>query len=296
MNALETLLNIAETNLYLADLKYCVVSKDKMPLKIDGSPCKPNVDTDFVDLEDLVNISLETYAGIGISIRASQVCAIDVDHCFAIPFSLQSADKRANYFIDKFKDIAYIEFSFSGTGLRILFKTDNIEYYSDEYYTKNSMHNIEFYQPSGSARYVTITGRTIYNNEVKNIDINIVKDFLNTYMRKPTIKINVNFEQIEEKRSLEELLIETKRLYLKNSRFQELWFKKAPGSGKNESELDYQLLVLIYENITQDKEKLRLIFETSEYFKSKDYHHMSKWNYDNHRYFNYQYDNIRRSH
>ena len=48
---------------------------------------------------------------------------------------------------------------------------------------------------------------------------------------------------------------------MKNSTFQDLWFGVAPGSGKNESELDFQLLAMIFENITQNEEQLKALFE-----------------------------------
>lgn len=296
MNALDTLMNIAETKLCLANLKYCLVSKDKHPYKLDGSPCRPNVDTDFVDLEDLANTDLENYAGIGISITASRICAIDVDKCFSKAFDISSADDRATYFIDKFKDVAYIEFSFSGTGLRILFETDNIEDYSKYYYIKNSLVHIEYYQACGSARYVTVTGKTISDIEISHIDVNIVKEFLEKYMKKQFNVNQIHYEIKEETRTLDELLFEVRKLYIRNGKFLDLWFGKAPGSKKNESELDYELLTLIFEKITTDKEMIRQVFEASDYYKSKDAHHIQKWTYNNYRYLEFQYDMIRRNH
>ena len=84
--------------------------------------------------------------------------------------------------------------------------------------------------------------------------------------------------------------------YLKDYNFQDLWFTKAPGSGKDESERDYHLVAYLYENITQDKNLLKQIFESSEFFKTKDWKHVNKWKNQNGRYFNYLYDTIRRYH
>jgi len=296
MNALVTLNYILNTKLLANDLRYCLVSKDKKPFRIDGSPCRPNVDTDFVDLTTLAEvIDLENYAGIGISVTASKISAIDVDHCFSEPFDITSGDERAKYFIEQFKDIAYIEFSFSGTGLRILFITDTIKDYTKTYYIKNSQYNIEYYQHSGSARYVTITGRAIANNTIQKIEVRHLLGFLVKFMKKPEFKHNY-IEEKEETRTLNELLIEAKRLYLKNIQFQRLWFKKAPGSHSNESELDYELIAFIYEKITTDRDMVRQIFEASDYYKSKDFKHISKWKKDDYRYFNFQFDEMKKRH
>ena len=97
-----------------------------------------------------------------------------------------------------------------------------------------------------------------------------------------------------ETRTYEELLKLTKAKYLKDMTFQNLWFTPAPGSGSNESERDYHLVAYLYENITQDKELLKKIFETSPFFKSKDFKHRNKWTQQDGRYFNYLYNTMRR--
>ena len=74
--------------------------------------------------------------------------------------------------------------------------------------------------------------------------------------------------------------------------FQEKWFSHAPGSNSNESEIDFYLLSYLYEHVVQDKEKLRIVFETSPYFKSKDKKHLSKWMRGNCQYYNYIYERL----
>lgn len=295
MNALTTLEKIVNTHLCEEDLKYCLVSSNKHPLKIDGTPARPNTLTDFVDLTELVKCeNLEDYAGIGISVQASNICAIDVDHCFSTALDITSADSRAKDILERFKDIAYCEFSFSGKGLRVLFKHSVIDDYSLKYYIKNEKFGIEYYQPNTSYRYVTITGNAIADNSLNMVSDELT-DFLNTYMLREVRKSSEVITQIEETRSYEELMRLVKVTYLKNNVFQEAWFAEAPGSGKDESEKDYFLIAYLYENITQDKELLRQIFETSPYFKSKDSHHIYKWNNQEHRYYNYVYNTIRRT-
>lgn len=295
MKARDVIQRLLDKSIIKSDLRYCLVDENKHPFKIDTTPARPNVIEDFVDFETLKNSeNIDVYAGIGISIQASNVSAIDVDKCFSIPNDINSGDERAKYFLDLFKDDAYCEFSFSGTGLRIIFKQPLIENYSDKYYIKNEKYKLEYYQPNKSYRYVTVTGNCIND---KNIDescnlTNKIYEFLDKYMKRPVLTLKVNTEEVET-RTYEELMKLVKVKYLKDIIFQNLWFNNAPGSGKDESERDYHLVVYLYQNITQDKDLLKKIFESSPFFKSKDNKHVYKWNYNNFRYFNYIYNNVK---
>lgn len=293
-NALDTLLKIAENeNLINGNLKYCLVTEKKLPYKLDNTPAKINNINDFVNFEELLNGELEKYAGIGISIQASKVCAIDVDKCFSIPFDISSGDKRANDIINRFEKYAYIEFSFSGKGLRVIFR-QNYNFDNKKYYIKNESNSIEYYQPEKSYRYVTITGMTIINNPINSIYNfeNVIEQFLNDYMLRPIKNIVREINEVDNNVSIDILRRRLRRKLLLDNKFQDVWFSKAPGSGADESERDYYLLSCLYETITQNKENLRILFEESPFFKSKDYKHMNKWTNQDHRYFNYLYDRI----
>lgn len=295
MSSIDILENLTNTQLINYDLKYCLVTKDKLPKKITGEMAKPNKVDDFVSFSDLLLCeNLDEYQGVGISIQASSICAIDVDHCFQNPKDINSGDERSKQILEMFKD-NYCEFSFSGTGLRILFLSNLISNLSDKYYIKNSKTQCEYYQPLNSYRYVTLTGNYIYNNEIKFVEDSKLKEFLDKFMLKPEKKkreVISNYNTL----SKEEIFKKVRILYFKNSRVQDLWFGQAPGSGKNESELDYELLVNLYEQITDDEDLLKEIFESSNYFKSKDYKHKKKWENQNNRYYHYIYEQIRRSH
>lgn len=296
MSALDIIDRLSNNSIVFANLKYCLVDDKKRPFKVDNSPARPNEVNDFVDLEDLFQCAnLNSYAGIGISIQASNICAIDVDKCFSIPNDVNSADDRAKYFLNLFKDVAYCEFSFSGTGLRILFRQPLIEDYSNRYYIKNERFHIEYYQPSKSFRYVTLTGLTIFDNPIdsENVYLYKIHEFLNKFMLR-TVKTHSVYTTSVETRSYEELMKIVRKHYLTNSSFQNVWFTNAPGSGKDESERDFHLVAYLFENITQDKDLIKQIFESSNFFKTKDSHHMYKWTSQNGRYFNYLYDTIRR--
>lgn len=296
MSAYDCIERISNTFLINENLKFCFVTNNKRPIKPNGEPARPNKTEDFVDFEDLLECKdIFDYEGIGISIQASKICAIDVDHCFSKSNDISSINETGKQILDIFKDIAYCEFSFSGTGLRILFKHSLIDKYSDDFYIKNEKNQIEYYQPSTSYRYVTITGKVIYNNSISDeISTEVLYLFLNTYMKKPVFeKTCVNVKD-DETLSIDELQKRVRHLYLTNSSFQNLWFGKAPGSGKNESELDFQILSYLYENVTQNHDMLKILFESSKYFKSKDTKHINKWTYQNFRYYEYVYSQIQR--
>ena len=301
MNALEVLKNIESiSSLRNANLKFCLVSSNKHPLKLDGTNAKPNNVQDFVDFDTLKTCTnLEKYSGIGISIQASKVTAIDVDKCFSKPFDIESADERAIDVINRFLDKAYIEFSFSGLGLRVLYRQPEIEDYSMTYYTKNEQYGIEYYQPSNSFRYVTLTGKAIVEKDIdlkESIEETIL-DFLNKYMKRKVLNHRVSQNVIDDNRSVKELYTFVMKLYIKDIVFADKWFNtehmfaNIPGKS-HESQDDYGLMTALYDNVTHDKEKLRQLFEMSPYFKTKDSKHMRKWLQNDYRYYNFIFDEM----
>lgn len=295
MSALDVIENICKTTLINGDFIYCLVDNNKIPYTHKNTLCHPNRQEDFNSLETLLNNNeIEKYKGVGISIFANNISAIDVDCCIKEPFNINCLDDRAKDIVNVFKDRAYIEFSFSGKGLRILFDIINLPVnYNTEYYIKNSKKSIEFYNPSFKARYVTITGRPLYNNNPRNkIDFNEIKFFFDKYFKRE-YKLNINKEISDDIKSDEELMNLTKYYIYKNIYFQDLWFEKAPGKGHNESERDFELIRFIYLNITKNKIKIKNIFETSPFFKSKDWEHKNKWEKNDGEYYNVIYEKVK---
>lgn len=291
MTALDTIETVVSNDfLRKADfLRYCYINKEKVPFRSNGTDsARPNVVTDFVPFSQLDLSKASMFAGLGISIQASGICAIDVDHCFTRPNDLSSADPRAQDIINIFGGTTYIEFSFSGTGLRILFKAAPIFEYDKTYYIKNSKTRCEYYFPQGSSRYVTVTGKTIIYAPINYIPDTVLKVFLDTYMLRP--------KRLDNTTSREPIQGDIGNLILHflrtNRGFQDNWFDKAPGSGSNESERDFFLLKFIFENITNDKTKAKEVFEQSPFFQSKDRKHKYKWERSDFRYFNYLYNVI----
>lgn len=291
MSAKTTIEKILNTNLKDANLKVCFVDKNKIPYRIDKINARPNMVEDFTSITELYNSKyINDFEGIGMSVQGSKICAIDIDKCISIPNDISSINEKGKEVLDFFKDVAYCEFSFSGTGLRILFKADLIENYSTKYYIKNSKEGIEFYQPYESFRYVTLTGNTIYDNPIQQIDNDITNKFLDKYMQR---NIAIKETNVIEEVDLEKVNVRLRVLCFKDMRFQNLWFGQAPGSGKDESERDFQIISMLYEKVTSNKDIIKQLFEDSPYFKSKDWKHKHKWEYNNNRYYNYIYSHIK---
>ena len=290
MSALDTLVAILD-NQYLvnARLKYCL-HKSKIPYSAVDEliKVKPNSYNDFVDLSEINLQLLNKFDGLGISIQASNVAAIDIDHCFETAFDINSIDERGLDILNIFKNETYVEFSYSGTGLRILFKPTKIENYCDTYYIKNSKTQCECYFPEITNRYVTITGKVIIQQDILPIDENVLFKFLDKYMKK-----NIN-NTLAEKPKKSTYNIDTMlRFWLfKDFSFRSLWFSIPSGFNGNESECDFYLLKFIKTNISNNKEEVKKLFESSYYFKHKDKKHIAKWKYNNYRYFNYIWEHI----
>lgn len=304
MSALDCIERLSNINLIRANNKYCLVGSNKIPYRIDDKKTSPNNKDDFFSFEELfLNKSLEKYKSVGISVQFSEICGVDVDHCFEKANDFGSGDNRAKEIYEIFKDFSYIEFSFSGKGMRVVFKSNSINNYKINYYIKNSNNQIEFYQPTYdeedniSYRYLTLTGNVIVDNyENKNISsANQAKvvEFLEKFMKRPKpLKIHSNNEFYNDDRDLLTLMKKVRIMLLKDGLFQDNWFDKAPGYGSNESERDYYLVHYIFDNITKNPEKIIEIFEQSEFYKSKDFAHKNKWNRNEHIYFYQMYKNM----
>ena len=84
MNALNTLERIINNeNLVFANLKYCLVNKDKIPYKINGDNARSNYMEDFVDIEELIDkediTSHEAFWDINNIANMCTIAQIDVD-------------------------------------------------------------------------------------------------------------------------------------------------------------------------------------------------------------------------
>lgn len=291
MGALECIERIAATSLIDADLQYCLVDANKLPFQINGKPARTNDASTFVTLDELLSCaSLDKYEAVGISVQASKLCAVDIDHCLTVPNDFSTMSDLARDVVEMFKDFAYVEASFSGLGIRILTRQNCVPNYKSQFYLKNSKIHLEYYQYDQLGRYVTLTGNCLYDNPIDDFKHDkVILDFLNAYMKRPVVQ-HVAHARVTESRPFDELMRRVRSLYRRDFSFQSLWFDKAPGHGSNESERDYQLIAELYDNVTKDPEMIIKIFKESPFYKSKDREHVYKFNRNENRYFWYYFE------
>ena len=192
--------------------------------------------------------------GIGLGIF-NGYSAIDIDHCIN---DRGEVSDLARDIIDYCA--SYTEYSPSGKGIRIIFKTDT-ELDKSKYYINNSKNGLEIYISDNTNKYVTITGDVMYPANIAKIDI---KYILNKYMLKDVTRPVV-----------EETTFEI--AHYSDAKLNELWNTKAPGSGSNESELDLALCGKLAYYLKGDFSAIDKAFRSSPYYKSKDNDHLAKW-------------------
>jgi primase-polymerase (primpol)-like protein len=102
--------------------------------------------------------------GIGLGIF-NGYSAIDIDHCVSENGKISDMAKEIIDFCQ-----SYTEFSPSGTGIRIIFKS-KIFIDKNKYYINNSKKGLEIYISDNTNKFVTITGNKISGDEIKEIDL-----------------------------------------------------------------------------------------------------------------------------
>ena len=198
--------------------------------------------------------------GLGLGIF-NGYSAIDIDKCVI--------DGKPNDMAQEIIDFvgSYTEFSPSGTGIRIIFKTDT-RINKETHYINNRKYGLEIYISDNTNKFVTITGNSYVASGITECDISYI---LEKYMRKDTIDVAIsNIPRVE----INEKLMNAIKFDTKLSR---LWNETAPGSGSNESELDQALCNKIAYYLDGDYSSINDAFIDSPYFQSKDKLHQDKW-------------------
>lgn len=258
MNEISTLKNIPQ-ELKLNGL-WCgwrLTDKGKEPFNLtSGKHAKSNDETTFSTYPSLLN-NIHKFlnydedgkqlGGIGLGIFRGY-SAIDIDHCVV-----------DGVISDLAKDIiqycnSYTEYSPSGTGIRIIFKTQ-CKIDKSEYYINNHNIGLEIYISNNTNKFVSMTGNKISGDSINEVDITYI---LNKYMKKGQFNIE--------------------KVLKKDEKLNTLWNKKAPGSHADESETDMALMCKLAYYLHNDEALMRQFFEQSPYFKSKDREHIAKWN------------------
>lgn len=244
--------------------------KGKVPFDVmKRTLAKSNDKTTFYSYKTILNYIQEYFktdkdgailGGLGLGIF-NGFSAIDIDHCIENGVISNMAQEIIDYCQ------SYTEISPSGTGIRIIFKTDFKDFDKTIYYTKNSNNNLEIYIEGVTNKFVTITGNCIQNCDVNKIDI---KYLLDKFMRK---KRPARINNAPNGIATEDI----SKFILRDNKLNELWNNVAPGSGSNESELDLALCNKLAFYLNRDPVAIKDAFENSPYYASKDDKHVKKW-------------------
>lgn len=253
--------------------------RGKVPFNpVTKTHAKSNNKNTFIRYEDVIkylpeyerfNESGVQVGGLGLGIF-NGFSAIDIDDC---------RDVKTGILSDIAQDIvefcrSYTEVSPSGTGIRIILKTPTIINKSTHYINNRNI-GLEIYISENTSKYVTLTGNVLLHNEISEVDLSYVVE---KYMKKnvnqempPTVVIDGESELLGD---YDQRL---QRALRYNAKLREVWTKKAPGSGSDESETDLSLcnrLAFIFEG---NYNAIETAFQSSPYYQSKDVDHKTKW-------------------
>ena len=193
------------------------------------------------------------YDGIGIRV-SDRIVGIDLDHCIVDGKLLPWAQE----IVDQFHT-TYIEISPSGSGIRIFcLLPDGFSYDAQTYYIKNG--NVEVYIPGHTNRFLTVTGNTLIDNDVMEMEDALIW-LLDTHMRRPTPPDAVAAVSRESYLSDNEVI--TKASASKNGdKFRRLWHGDISGY-KSQSEADAALLAILAFWCSGDREQMDRLFRQS---------------------------------
>lgn len=198
--------------------------------------------------------------GLGLGIF-NGYSAIDIDHCIDKNGEIS---EMAREIIDYCG--SYTEYSPSGTGIRIIFKT-NFKFDKKKYYTNNHKLGLEIYINGATNKFVTITGNALtIGADVVDVDI---KYILDKYMLKQ--------EQVESVGVVGTNTYDINDFLPIDTKLSQLWNSQAGGSGSGESETDLALCSKLAFYLQRDPIAINEAFVSSPYFASKDSTHKNKW-------------------
>lgn len=196
--------------------------------------------------------------GLGLGIF-NGFSAIDIDHCIDENGTISD---MAQEIIDYCQ--SYTEKSPSGTGIRIIFKTNFKDYDKTKYYINHHKIGLEIYVEGATNKFVTITGNAIRESNIVDVDIQYILD---KYMKK-------------KQTATQPIPVSGKNTYNiadfldKDDKLNVLYNRLIDG---NESEMDLALCNKLAFYLQRDYNAMKEAFENSPYFATKDDKHVKKW-------------------
>lgn len=222
-----------------------------------------------------VNADGEITGGLGMGVF-NGFSAIDIDDC------IDSRGKISKLAHDIIKYVnSYTEISPSGTGIRIIFKTNNkIE--TATHYINNRNNGLEIYISDNTNKYVTLTGNVYLNEGIKEKDITYI---LEEYMRKKNAR---TFDAVVTGIQGAEAVIDDideriEREVRNNLVFKHVWTRTPTGSDGTESEDDLSLANHLARVLEGNYAAMDAAFKQSPYYMQKDDVHIKKWARDDYR-------------
>lgn len=200
--------------------------------------------------------------GLGIGIFDGY-SAIDIDHCINDNGMLSDA---AIEICTTMK--SYAEISPSGEGVRIIFKTNDLDYDKEKYYIKNPNNGIEIYTAGITNRFVTITGNTLYGYQICE-NPEALQYILDKYMlrppknttKQPTFDTKTHIVDIAE----DEILSKA----MKNYNFSSLFNGNMSAYNNDHSSADLALCNMLAFWTGKDFDKMDSIFKKSQLYREK---------------------------
>ena len=231
-------------------------AQGKVPYQVNGIRAKSTDKNSFTDFKTVCN-KLNGYDGIGIGIF-DNFCAIDIDHCVVDG----KISKIASDIITTMD--SYTEYSPSGTGIRIIFKTANLSYDKKRYYINNRKLGLEIYVSGYTNRFVTITGNAINNNNVEERGTKLMS-ILEKYMLKSntetTSSKHISYLSDDE-------VIKKASSSKQGKKFISLWNGNIP-KGKSHSEADLMLCMILAFFCGGDTKQMDRLFRKSGLMRDK---------------------------
>lgn len=230
----------------------------KMPYRIDGRYANPADKNSFASFGQVCRLAAQ-YDGIGMGIFDG-FCAIDIDHCVedGVISSLASD-------IIAIMD-SYSEFSPSGTGIRIIFKADPIDYGKSRYYINNRSLGLEVYVSGHTSRFVTLTGNAFQDRGVHE-RTEALMAVLEKYMAKP-VKLQDTKRDVPGSFLSDESVIAKAMYSRQGEKFRSLLEGNVPDS-MSHSEADLSLCTILAFWCGGDTEQMDRIFRESGLMREK---------------------------
>lgn len=232
----------------------------KVPYQVNGCKALPNNPSTFTTFDTALKV-VSQFDGLGIGIFEG-ISAIDIDHCVDEDGNLSDL---AENIVALFKG-SYVEYSPSGTGIRILFLTSDFEYEKKKYYINNQNNGLEVYVSGATNKYVTVTGDVLINGDIVDATEQL-QILLDRYMLHP--KLGSANEIVLAQSYLSDESVLQKASCSKNSeRFKALWNGKVP-DGKSPSEADMALCSMLAFWCGKDLEQMDRLFRRSKLMRDK---------------------------